>query len=551
MDIIEKSPLNQYDIKEYSPLVFERVIQSINIEVPYSFIATISKEFSINYEELSISLSDPWEIKTILKQITIGKLDKAINKIYYTLDSNFHLKNMSFKLFKKTLSKELSELAKMDSEIISKRITIFSKLSHYHFGNIKEILLSKTLKVKNKKFIDLYSSLLEGYERILIAIKNKGMNLIDTIIAFDEINFPSEEELIKFYEKNHSLLEGKYLIDKLENISILTRLFSNSNNIDVSIFIKEVLVSWRNEYTDIIRHSKELKKIEKEEAKKKKVDFDEEQIYILFDEIIPRLLKNKSLKSILLEIKNKFTSPEEKKQLSNILIAINTLEKDFIYILRHGKPDKHFGNFNKNLFEKKPYLYLSVIYRAFTANNIDFLANILKHHEENYFLRIAARKLIFARMMMNSQIKNPVSKNRVIGIFLSSFEKMILNKEEVINTRIETLKKLSKLMINGISELGDSFDVLLGDLFVKVFTELLDVNLLNKYIRAKKLSKKELDNIELLKCGFKLYKIVSLEMSNNINKSRLLKRRNEFQLIKIERKLLSNIKKIQAYENVL
>jgi hypothetical protein len=311
------------------------------------------------------------------------------------------------------------------------------------------------------------------------------------------------------------------------------------------------LVSWRNEYTEIIRQAKELKIIAKEEAKKKKVDFNEDEVYILFDEIAPRLLKDKTLKSILLEIRDKFTSVKEKTQLSNLLMAMSTVEKDFVYTLRRGKEDKNIKDFNKNSFEKKPYLYLAVIYRAFTDNNMDFLAGILKNNKENYSLRLAARKLIFERIMMNSQVKNPIGKNRIIGIFLTSFEKMTLNEGEDTNIRIENLKRLSRLMVSSIPELGGSFDILLGNTFVKVFAELLDVNLLNRYLGSKKLNKKELDNIELLKYGFKLYKLVSLEMHNIMNKSRDLKRRNEFQLAKIERKLLGSIKKIQSYEGSL
>ncbi len=548
------SPLSDFEMKEYVPLIFESAVEAFSLAPPYEIIHSINLEFYAEYQNLIGELTDPFGITTVLEQIEEGKLDSVLQKFYHTLYANFAVHQIPFESFKQLILKETLELSRLDKETIQEKISVFQTIIKLHFGNVKKILLDAAFEANDEKMQILFPQLLEGYERVLMALdqRHKENSMVEKVLALAQVVFIyTEEDLLAFCEKNQSLLEGKYLVEKLENIAILTRLFSEGTNIDVGIFIKEVLVNWRNEFTDLIRQAKEEKRILKEDAKKKKIKVTEETIDLLYSEIAPRFLENKNLKAILMEIKGNFKTTEDKVLLSELLKQLTTIEQPFIKLLQKEEINAHYKNFNKNEFEENPLMYFAVLYKSLADNQIDFLADVLKKTDEHYQLRLGARKLLFTRMIQNTKIKNPVGENRIIGLFLSSFERFILNDDEPIAIRRDNIVRLTKMIIMGNIDLGENFDTLLSDIFIKVFTEVLDVNLVNKYANLKKLSAKEAEAIELVKNAFKLYEIVSKELHNIDNKTREQARRNDILINKIERKLLNSIKKIRNHATIL
>jgi len=153
--------------------------------------------------------------------------------------------------------------------------------------------------------------------------------------------------------------------------------------------------------------------------------------------------------------------------------------------------------------------------------------------------------------MQNCRVKNPMGAGRVMNAFLSSYERIILEPKEPLEIRKDTLIKLSFLVIHGLPDLGDHFDTDLVDMFTKVYTEVLDVNLVTRFSNLKKLSDAENEQLELLKEGLKWYEVIVREIGRRKNKSREQNRRNDLLLNKMERKLSSNVKKIQARSVIL
>lgn len=547
--------LIEYEMKDFLPIAIESLMEAISLKpIPYNIIYQINHELNQEYGHLVSDLTNPYKAQTISEQIKLGQLDNTLQKFYYTLEANFTFNKIQFDAFKLTFANEILSLDELEDEVIHSKIQIFKTLVEHHFGNIRKILESAEIEIKDDRMQIIYPQLLEGYERILLAIdeKYKDSSLVEKVLEIDQIYFvQDEEELINFYDKNKSLLEGKYLVDKIENIGILTRLFSEGASIDVGIFAKEVLVEWRNEFSEITRQAREEKRLIKEEAKRKKIPYKEDLIDILYNEIAPRFLQKKNLKTILMEIKGNFTTQEEKVLLTTILKAINEVEQQIIDMLFSENGDKFYNKFEKNGYEGNPILYFVVLYKALLDNNIDFIAEIMKNQEEHYLLRMAARKMLYEKMVQNSQVKNPVGEGRVIGLFISSFEKIVLNDDEPIEYKRDNLVRLAKLVIQGVPEFGEQFETGLSDTYIKIFSEVLDINLVNKYAGLKKLSSKETEQLELLKDGFKLCEAVNRGLQSTSNKSRDQIRRNDLLLSKIDRKLGSVVKKIKIHSNIL
>ena len=542
----ELSSLNNFKLQDYLPVILENLIDSIALPPPYDIICQISYEFNTVYDEIAMSLTDPYSVSNILNQIKLGKTDSTLKKFFETIRANNHFYKIDFDQFKRLFLQSFVNIGKMDINALKNKIEVFRSLIDYSFGDLVKIIKSKEFEVNDEKMKILYPQVLEAYERTLrwVVEKFPDKSLIDRISLFVQINFPANEEsLIDFYEKNKSLLEPVFAVQKIENISILTRLLSEGANIDVGMLVKEALVFWRNEISDIIRMAKEEKRILKEEAKKKKIRITEEEIDLLYNEITPRFLENKNLKAILMEIKDKY---QNKRLLAQIMSDLSTTENDYIEILNKKNYDNLLKHFDENQYEDKPILYFAILYKALIENQIDFLADIVKLFDENYFLKLAARKLLFIKMIQNSKIKNAVGENRVFVAFLNSFERIICNDNEPLNIRKENLLILSKMIIAGFQELPESFNNLLDDLFIKIFNDILDINLINKFATLKRITEKETEKLDLMKHALKLYELVISELSNRTSKTREQNRRNDFLLSKIERKLSNNVKKIKS-----
>ncbi len=550
----ESSILTNYKLMDYMPVVLEQAMNKLSIDPPYQMIYQISLDFNDNYLNLAPHLQNPYETDTIITQIKEGRLDYPLKKFFQTLLSNYLYKGDDFPLFKEIIIEQLRQINLLDKDTLDKKIDLYHILIEYHFGDIPKIVQSKSFEVNDERLLDFFPQLIEGYERTLLFIQQKYDNtsIIDKIQYYAQVTFPqNEEQLIAYYEKNKSLTESILTVQKIENISIITRMFSEGAPIDISIIVKEALVNWRNEISDIIKQAKEEKRIIKEDSKKKKLNSSDEEIDILYNEVTPRFLQKKNLKAILVEVKDKFSSPQSLKSFARLMKELNSVEMDFLDVIFSDNGDKYYKNFDQNEFEGKAYVYFAVLYKAFIENQVDFLIDIIKNTVENYFLRIAARKLLFIKILQNSKIKNPVGENKIFNGYLNSFERIILNEEEPINIRRENLLFLSKQILTGYPDLSDVFNTQLNDIFIKIYSEILDVNLFNKFAGLKKISEKENCQLELMKDAFKLYEVISRELSNTKNKSREQIRRNEFLLTKMDRKLSSNVSKIKSRSVIL
>ncbi|MDH4127873.1 MAG: hypothetical protein OEV44_03905, partial [Spirochaetota bacterium] len=352
----ELSSLNNFKLQDYLPVILENLIDSIALPPPYDIICQISYEFNTVYDEIAMSLTDPYSVSNILNQIKLGKTDSTLKKFFETIRANNHFYKIDFDQFKRLFLQSFVNIGKMDINALKNKIEVFRSLIDYSFGDLVKIIKSKEFEVNDEKMKILYPQVLEAYERTLrwVVEKFPDKSLIDRISLFVQINFPANEEsLIDFYEKNKSLLEPVFAVQKIENISILTRLLSEGANIDVGMLVKEALVFWRNEISDIIRMAKEEKRILKEEAKKKKIRITEEEIDLLYNEITPRFLENKNLKAILMEIKDKY---QNKRLLAQIMSDLSTTENDYIEILNKKNYDNLLKHFDENQYEDKPIL---------------------------------------------------------------------------------------------------------------------------------------------------------------------------------------------------
>ncbi|MDH5681502.1 MAG: hypothetical protein OEZ36_07940 [Spirochaetota bacterium] len=545
----EGDSLSQPELMDYMPCVFESVTLELGLRAPYEIIYQIAKDLNSAYSEISLDLENPQSIVTLFNQVKAQKLEFPIRKFFETVRSNFGFNKLDYPQFRRIILQQMVNFNKLDKENAKERMDLFKSISDYEFGNIRKILKSRDFPVKEEAMLKLYPQVLEGYERVLMWINEKHPDETDAekVKWYSQIHFPeNEEELIAIYEKNRSLTESVFSVTKLENIAILTRVFSGGASIDIGVLIKEALVNWRNEISEITRTAKEERRIQKEDAKRKKIDTTEEEVEMLYDLLIPGLLEGKNLKEILVDKKDILVTPQAKKIFASLLQQLNPVEDEFVDILKMEKPMKLFKGFDKNEFEGRAICYFGLLYKAYLDGNIDFLLDLIKQQKENYLLRLSCRKLFFLKIQDNSKIKNPVGENKVFGAFLSSFERIIMNEEEPLENRRDNLVQFSKLIISGFPDLSESFNTMLNDLFIKLYSELLDVNLLNKYASLKKMSEKENVEMEMMKDAFKLYEAITRELANPANKTRDQMRRNEFLLTKIERKLAANVKKIRT-----
>ncbi len=541
--------LRDFETEDFLTLIYEKVMEDLHLEPRFEIIQPMSRELAKTYDKLSLELGDPDDLKTLVTQMSGGRIDLPIKKFFETLKANYHFPIMDFSQFRQLVVTDLQEMGRLEIGEIKSKVETLKAFVGLSFGDIKKIIESKGFEVKDEKMITLYPQALEALERALIWIneKHKDYTLTEKLGLYIQLTFPkNEEELQGYYEKNRSLLEAVIAVQKIENIAIFTRMLTEGATIEVSTLTKEALVNWRNEISEITREAKDEKRMQKEEAKKKKIPLDEPLITLLFNDIIPRLLQKKNLKAILMEIKGKFTTPQSKIVLAQLLQVMQPIEQDFIDILFAEDGKGYYKNFDENEQEEKPLLYFAILYKALIENQIDFLVEVIKNSSEHYLLRIGTRKLFLIKIYQNSRIKNPIGENRVIGAFLTSYENMILNESEELKIRNENLLQFSKMIINGFPELSDTLNTSLGDLFIKIYSEILDVNLLNKFVSLKKLTGKESDKLELLKNAFKLYEAIAKELSNNAKRPREQARRNEYLLAKMERKLAGNVKKIKG-----
>ncbi len=538
--------LKDFKIDDLIPLAYEKVMEDLHLPPGYEIIQPMSRELSGAYHKMGLGLDN---LESLVIQISEGKLDLPLKKYFETLKSNYHFPIMDFSQFRQLVVSDFQETGRLEPGDLKAKIETFQAFANIFFGNIRKIIESKRFEVKDEKMIHLYPQALEAYERALMWIDEKHADntLKEKMAFYLQLTFPkNEEELQGIYEKNRSLLEAVIAVQKIENIAIFTRMLTEGANIDVSTLTKESLVNWRNEVSEITRQAKDEKRIQKEEAKKKKIPLDEPLITLLFNDIVPRLLQKKNLKTILMEIKGNFTSPQSKIVLGQLLQVMQPIEQDFIDILFAEDGKDYYKNFDENEQEENSLLYFAILYKALIENQIDFLVELIKNHTEHYLLRIGVRKLFLIKIYQNSRIKNPVGENRVISAFLNSFEKMILNDSEDLKIRNENLIQFSRMIITGFPDLSENLNTSLSDLFIKIYSEILDINLFNKFVSLKKLTEKESDKLELLKNGFKLYEAIVKGLSNNANKPRDQARRNEFVLAKMERKLAGNVKKIKS-----